>query len=198
MSTSPSLPIITAPHTTLRQEAKPIDVWTEELENFTQSLITTLRQKDNPPGVGLASPQVNHSLRMFCTFLTPEGIRPSKDNPPQMRVFVNPEIISTSPNKTLGEDPQEPILEGCLSIPFFYGPVPRWQSIEFQFDEVKDGKLIKKTEKFSEFAARVMQHEYDHLNGVLFTDYILEFDLPLYEEKDEKLKKVKNSIAKKF
>ena len=195
---STAQPIITAPHPTLRTKAKPVEKWSAKLEDFAQNLAITLKQKDNPPGVGLAAPQIDQSYRIFCTYLTSDGGRTSAKNPPQMRTFINPEIVQTSSNKTLGEDPTDPILEGCLSIPLFYGPVPRWEWVEVEFDQVKDGKLVRQTEKFEQFAARVMQHEHDHLNGRLFTDYILEFDLPLYEEQDGKLKKIKNSKAKKF
>lgn len=191
-------PIITVPHNTLRRQAQPISIWNEETAQFIDNLTETLHQKDNPRGVGLAAPQIDRSLRIFCTLLSPEGARPDQENPPQMRVFINPEIVNNSAHKTLGEDPHEPTLEGCLSIPFLYGPVPRWEWIELEFQTPEQGKLITKREKFSEFAARVVQHEYDHLNGILFTDYILQYDLPLYEDVDGKLKKINNSVAKKF
>ena len=194
--------IITVPHQTLRLQAKEIIRFDENLVKFVSELENTLLQKDNPKGVGLSAPQIDQSLRVFSTLLEPslDNKRPdrSKGYKPQLRTFINPTIISTSDQKTFGDDLENPILEGCLSIPLLYGPVPRWESITYSFQIIKDGKLEKQEETYSGFAARVMQHEYDHLEGILFTDYILEYDLPLYEDNNGKMKKIKNSVAKKF
>ena len=83
---------------------------------------------------------------------------------------------------TFGPDKKEPTLEGCLSIPGLYGPIPRWEDIKLEFQEVIEDELRTRTETFTDFAARVVQHEEDHLNGVLFVDYTEKFDLPLYKE----------------
>lgn len=194
--------IITVPHKTLRQQAKEIIRLDENLVNFVAELEDTLLKKNNPKGVGLSAPQIDKSLRVFSTLLEPsdENKRPnrSKGYDPIIRSFINPEITSTSEQKTFGEDLESPILEGCLSIPFLYGPVPRWESITFSFQVIEDGKMVKREETFQGFTARVMQHEYDHLEGILFTDYILKYDLPLYEDKSGKMKKIKNTVAKKF
>lgn len=189
--------IITVPHKTLRQQAKEIIRLDENLVNFVAELEDTLLKKDNPKGVGLSAPQINESLRVFSTLL--KSSQPTTHNSqPIIRTFINPEITSTSEQKTFGEDLENPILEGCLSIPYLYGPVPRWESIAFSFQVIEDGKLVRREETFQGFTARVMQHEYDHLEGILFTDYILKYDLPLYEDKSGKMKKIKNTVAKKF
>jgi peptide deformylase len=77
------------------------------------------------------------------------------------------------------------MLEGCLSMPGLYGPVPRWSWIEIEFEDfVSPTSLALKSQKlrFEDFAARVVQHEADHLDGVLFTDYANDYDLPVYQE----------------
>jgi len=82
-----------------------------------------------------------------------------------------------SEEKTLGGTSERPTLEGCLSIPWLYGPVWRAKKIKIQaIDE--HGVEFYKT--LTSFPARLFLHEYDHLEGVLFTDYTLADDLPLY------------------
>lgn len=190
--------IISVPHPILRQEAQPVQSVNEELLALISELESTLELQRKPRGVGLSAPQVDHSSRVFTTLL--EDPQKSTQHPRSvLRTFINPEIISTSKNKTFGPDMDNPYLEGCLSIPKLYGPVPRWEWVEFQFEILIDGQRVKKYETFYDFDARVMQHEHDHLNGKLFTDYILEFDLPLYEENSRgKLIATTSSIAKKF
>lgn len=189
--------IITVPHPTLRQIAQPVTTVDEELLNHLHDLAEVLQKKDNPKGVGLSAPQLDKSWRTFATLLDADTSERSADHP-VLRLFINPEIVSTSAKKTFGDNPAEPILEGCLSIPALYGPVPRFEWIEFKFQTLHDDKLVTSYETFYGFPARVMQHEYDHLEGKLFTDYTLEYDLPLYEDTHGKMKRIKSSIAKKF
>jgi peptide deformylase len=187
--------IITVPHPTLRTPAQEVTKVDNKLKQFLSRLGTTLADTKNPRGVGLAAPQVDKKWRIFATHL-----EPSEDQPPQLRTFINPRILDHSDNLTFGPDPKEPRLEGCLSIPGIYGPVPRWQWVELAYYEVDDAagssaieennpsgesqlaNLIEQRGHFEDFAARVIQHEYDHLEGVLFTDYVIEHDLPLYQE----------------
>ena len=60
--------------------------------------------------------------------------------------------------------------------------MPRWTEITLSYQELVEEKLIDRTQTFDNFAARVVQHEVDHLNGILFTDYSLQYDLPVYQE----------------
>jgi peptide deformylase len=78
--------------------------------------------------------------------------------------------------------------------------VPRWPWIEVEFQELIQDELVEKKERFEWFAARVMQHEIDHLDGILFTDYSLEYDLPVYQEdpETEKMHRVKPAILETF
>jgi peptide deformylase len=189
--------IITIPHQTLRRVATPVAAVDKRLLQFLDELGDTLWKKDNPRGVGLAAPQVDESLRVFTTLLPESGTR--GDGDPFLRFFINPIIRDASEEMTFGDNPEEPILEGCLSIPSIYGPVPRHQWISVEFSELNDGlDLITKTEQFSGYAARVMQHEYDHLDGKLFIDYSVEHDLPLYKERGKKMDEMTSDMVKAF
>lgn len=175
--------IITIPHKTLRATSKPVEVIDKKLHKFIKELQETLRKTKNPQGVGLAAPQVNSLQRIFVTHMDK-----------QMRTFINPSIAGHSKNIVLGPPKKEAYLEGCLSIPGVYGPVPRYEWVELEYFSIEDtqSELVKSVEKFDDYAARVVQHELDHLNGALFIDYTLRFDLPLYQEnkKTKKLEEV--------
>lgn len=177
--------IITIPHHTLRTEAQEVRSFDKKLTQFIKGLEETLAKKDNPRGVGLAAPQVDTKWRIFSTQLPIE----TQSDEYKIRSFINPRIIDHSENHTFGPDKKEPILEGCLSIPGFYGPVPRWEWVELSYDYISEGELKTTNEHFSDFAARVILHENDHLDGILFIDYTTQYDLPLYKEdpKTEKL-----------
>jgi peptide deformylase len=186
--------IVTAPNASLRQKAEPIKELDKKTVQFIKTLGTTLEQKQDPPGVGLAGPQVNKKLRAFA-------IRPVKnrgDSVP-IKVFINPHITDHSQDKALGAKEGEPDLEGCLSIPNVYGPVPRWTWVELDYQVLENQKLVDKSKRFSDFPARIVQHELDHLEGVLFTDYLLEMDLPAYlQEKDQLIELDDKSILKVY
>lgn len=174
------LPIITIPHPTLRQTAEPVKLVTPEVISFANSLAETLDKKRNPSGVGLAAPQLNKLWRMFALNLDLLGSERSARR--TLQICINPEIVAHSQQRSLGPNPKDATLEGCLSMPTLYGPVPRWQWIDLAFSEIIDGKLQTKKLRLNDFAARVAQHEYDHLDGILFTDYANEYDLPVYKE----------------
>ncbi|MGD9128948.1 MAG: peptide deformylase [Candidatus Woesebacteria bacterium] len=189
--------VITAPHPTLRQKARPITKADKKIISFVKNLETTLSGARDPKGVGLAAPQVNKSWRIFATQLKNQTNKES----PALHVFINPVIKKHSYKQIFGQKKDEPRLEGCLSIPSFYGPVPRWQWIEIEYQQIANGNLIEQKAKFEDFNARVIQHEYDHLEGILFTDYILEYDLPIYKEnkKTKKLEEIEDkSLLKIF
>lgn len=163
--------IIEIPHESLRATAKPVTKVDKKLIKFISELEETLVKKRNPRGVGLAATQVDVLLRVFCLNIS----RP--------KIYINPEIIKTSAQKTLGPKEDDPIMEGCLSMPQIYGPVPRWEWVEVSYQTISENKKLEThTERLHAFEARVFQHELDHLNGILFTDHSLEYDLPVYKE----------------
>lgn len=72
-------------------------------------------------------------------------------------------------------------------MPLLYGPVPRWEWVEVEYHGLIGDQLVEKKERFDGFHARVVQHEIDHLDGILFTDYSLQYDLPVYREEGKEL-----------
>ena len=116
-----------------------------------------------------------------------------------LKIFLNPVIVDHSKETTYGADAEDPILEGCLSIPGIYGPVPRWEWVKVRYQTIDHrSQPVEKTERFSDFDARVIQHEYDHLQGILFTDYSLKMDLPVYEFVGKKMKEISKDILQAF
>lgn len=122
----------------------------------------TLRTTIKPKGVGLAAPQVGLPYRMFIT-------RPTEKS--EIRVFINPEIILCSEDLTEGVPERENKLEGCLSIPNLWGQVKRAATLTLKYT---DEKGVTHEEKFSGFMATIIQHETDHVNGILFAQRVLE------------------------
>jgi peptide deformylase len=156
--------ILTLGDETLRMKAAAVGDIDGEMAALAQDMIEAMR---GGHGIGLAGPQVGKLLRIFVTHI-------DRDQP---RVFINPSIVMTSPELTGYE-------EGCLSIPGMYAEVVRPQTIQVQawnergrpFNLEADGLL-----------ARVILHEYDHLEGVLFIDRLSELKrervLSQYEKK---------------
>ena len=191
--------IITAPHQTLRQQAKEVSVFDKKFLRFLSELADTLVKKEKPSGVGLAAPQVNKSLRVFAAILGEKNKAIFKQS---IKFFINPKIVKHSKDKILGLADGSERFEGCLSIPLLYGPVPRFSWVEVEYQSLTDKDLlknknsaipVKKKIRLEDFDARVFQHEFDHLNGVLFTDHILANKLPIYVEQDGEWVQVKNS-----
>jgi peptide deformylase len=179
--------IISAPHPTLRQVANPVTRFDKRLAKFVERLKKQLLLEKDPEGVGLAAPQVNKSLQIFIlrhSRQDQEKQDQTKTNKPnneldQLTALINPKIIAHSQKKTLLKKAEH--FEGCLSVPKIYGPVPRWEWVEVEYQTLKtNGEVENRKEKYQGFLARVIQHEYDHLQGVLFTDHLLENDLPAY------------------
>jgi peptide deformylase len=172
--------IITIPHDTLRQVATAVTTLDKKLIDFIGDLEQTLVETTKPKGVGLAAPQVDRSKRIFTINLD--------EHNRDLRSFINPVIVEHSKEKTFGPDEKDPYLEGCLSIPGIYGPVPRWEWLTLEYQVIKGDKFVTEQDDFEDFAARVVQHEFDHLEGVLFTDYSLELDLPIFKENPDRKK----------
>lgn len=175
------LPILAVPDKTLRTKSTPIDIITPDIQELLLDLADTLKKAKDPEGVGLSAPQVGHNIRAFITYLDK-----------RLRYYINPELVSASEKLTLGGTPEKPVLEGCLSIPQLYGPIYRPTKIKISAMNEK-GDIFTKT--LTSFRARVFLHELDHLDGILFTDYTLKNDLPLYLLENEQFTKIEDPQA---
>jgi len=151
------LPIITIPNKILRQKAQTVIKLDGQVIKLVKNMVETLRSQDDPEGVGLAAPQIGQSLRVIVVKETPGENIESK-----IVGLINPEVVRQSREQELG-------WEGCLSIPDQFGQVKRAEKIKIKALDV-NGK--KKTIKARGFFARVLQHEIDHLDGILFTDKV--------------------------
>jgi len=138
----------------LRKKLKEVDAKDPFLPDFLPDLIQTMYERD---GVGLAANQVGVDLRIFV--IDPYWAKDGEEKNPI--VMINPEIHSFEGEQT-GE-------EGCISLPGLYANVNRARRIEYSYTDTK-GKRIRKSAEGYE--AIVIQHEYDHLNGVVFTDRV--------------------------
>lgn len=154
-------------HPVLRAKARTVDkleLKTPAVQHFIDSMIDTMFEYS---GVGLAAPQVHESIRLFVAMLDADG-RGEGD----AVVFVNPEITVKGDQVVEG-------WEGCLSIPDIRGRVPRAQAIAVTALD-RHGKRFELDLK--DFPARVVQHETDHLDGVLFFDRMRSMETLTYLE----------------
>ena len=154
------LPIYIYGQPVLKKEAEDIDI--KNYPNLGELIENMYETMYNAEGIGLAGPQVGLAERIFVVDLDPIA----NDEHPEFKgfkkVFLNAEITERT-----GEI--ESVEEGCLSIPGINEKVPREDRIRINyFDE--DG--VEHDEEYSGFMARVIQHEYDHIDGILFTDRI--------------------------
>ena len=142
----------------LRKKAKAIDKNHEGLAEIIENMWETMYHSD---GVGLAAPQVDKSIRLFVI-----DTAPAADEEPELmdfkKVFINPEIIEVT-----GEDCV--MNEGCLSIPEIREDVRRPETVHLRY---YDENFELHEETYTGFAARVIQHEFDHLEGGLFIDHL--------------------------
>ena len=143
----------------LRKKTQKVTAFNQELQTLIDDMIATMREAS---GVGLAGPQVDRDLRLTVIETLPEydeegeEIEGSRD----LFVLVNPEIVWKSDEMVAG-------IEGCLSIPGWLGEVDRHKSIRVNAQDRKGKKLRL---KFNDWTARIVQHEVDHLDGVLYID----------------------------
>ena len=149
-------PIVAYGDNLLRKEAKDFPRDSEDLTALVENMFETMY---NANGVGLAAPQIGKSTRIFIIDSTQMG---DEDFVGVKRAFINPEILDEYGNEWAFE-------EGCLSIPDVHGDVIRPEKLTIRyFDELWN----EHEEEFDDLTARVIQHEFDHLEGVLFTDYL--------------------------
>lgn len=152
------LPIYVYGQPILREKCENID---ETYPNFTTLIDNMFETMYEAEGIGLAAPQVGLNIRLFIVDLEPL----SEDEPKYKgfkKVFVNPQIIEQKGDNVKYE-------EGCLSIPGINEQVERPSTIIIKY---QDENFVEHEEEFSDFFARCIQHEYDHIEGVLFVDKI--------------------------
>lgn len=173
------LKIITVPNPILASPTKPVVNFDKKLEKIVAEMIETLEAQTDPPGVGLAANQVGLDISLFI-------IKPTKKSPPQ--VFINPQILKLEylkkTNKKTNNKKELVKFEGCLSIPKIWGPIKRADKILLKYQD-ETGKQFEKW--FSGFEAIIIQHEVDHLQGIVFTQRSLEQGQKLYKEKKDHL-----------
>lgn len=138
----------------LRQKLPECDLNDPALQEFIPDLIYTMYQRD---GVGLAANQVGNTLRVF---VIDPGIS-EEDAVPNPTVMINP-IIETREGEIQGD-------EGCISLPGIFAAVTRAKHITYSYTDITGQRI---TESAQDYKAVVIQHEYDHLEGILFTDHL--------------------------
>ncbi len=155
-------PIVIVPNPILRKKSKRIQSIDKSIQKLASDMIETL---ENAAGLGLAAPQVGVSLRL-CVLHMP------KEEP---FALVNPEVV-----KRIG---QRDVVEGCLSIPGYQGNIKRSKEVTVKGLDLEVNPVLFKAQ---ETLAQALEHEIDHLNGVLYIDYL---------ESPEKLDKIDHAPA---
>ncbi len=164
------LSIVSTPHQVLVKSAREVGMIDKKIVQLVRRMEETLKDCINPPGVGLAAPQVGESVRIFI-------VKPSARS--KTEVFINPVIIKISKKKLKNKSS----LEGCLSVKNTWAAVERAEWVELEYSTLTGER---KKEKFIGYKAHIIQHEVDHLNGILFTYRALEQDKQLYTIEKEK------------
>ncbi|MEI6574754.1 MAG: peptide deformylase [Bacteroidota bacterium] len=152
------LPVVAYGNPVLKKKAVEIDSNYPDLQKLIADMFDTMY---TAAGVGLAAPQVGHSIRLFVIDATPFA----EDDPKAdgfRKVFINAEIVERSGEETMFE-------EGCLSFPGIHEEIFRPSTIRIKyFDE----KFQAYDEVYDHLIARIIQHEYDHIEGILMTDHM--------------------------
>lgn len=168
------LPIVTYDDDVLRQKAEPVRENSEELQKLIDDMFETMYNSD---GVGLAAPQVGELLRVFVVDAKAmaENENEDEDEAPDFGpiTMINPEI-------TFKSDETVEMEEGCLSIPGVNAPVKRPQSVVVQY---LDRDFEQQEREVDGWLGRIIQHEKDHLDGILFLDHLSMFKRKLLHSK---------------
>ncbi len=170
------LPIVGYGDPVLRKVCEEVSTNYPDLEQIVSSMYETMY---NAYGVGLAAPQVGYAIRLFLVDTTPfsEDSELSPDEQKKLsgfkRTFINAKMIKEEGNEWAFN-------EGCLSIPDVREDVYRHEKITIEYSDID---FVRKTEVFDGLVARVIQHEYDHIEGILFTDKISSLKKQLIKKK---------------
>lgn len=173
------LPILIAPHPTLIARAEPVAAVTPELQQLAADMLETMYEA---PGIGLAANQIGRLERVIVMDCERDEDAPRKD-----MVLFNPEITWSSEDVSTYD-------EGCLSLPLQYAEVDRPASVKVKFLNLKGEEEER---LFEDLEATCVQHEIDHLNGVLFWDHISQLKRNMLKRKLAKLKKEREREAKR-
>lgn len=166
--------IIILPDKRLRLVSKPVEKVTSDVRKLADDMFETMY---DAPGIGLAAIQIAEPLRLITMDLAKKDEEGEVKRQP--RVFINPEILASSQERSVYE-------EGCLSIPEYYEEVERPARVRLRFTDL-DGKLHE--EDAEGLFATCIQHEIDHLNGVLFIDHLSKLKRDRVEKKFSKAAK---------
>ena len=169
-------PLIILPDPILRQVSKPIEAIDSEVTKLADDMLETMY---DAPGIGLAAIQIGVARRMLVLDVSKEG----EDKKPL--VFINPVVLSASDARSVYE-------EGCLSIPDYYAEVERPATITVRHLD-RDGK--EQLTEADGLLATCLQHEIDHLNGVLFIDHVSKLKREMVIRKFTKAAKLRGSKA---
>jgi peptide deformylase len=165
------LKIITAPNPILSAKAKSVAKIDKDMLTLIEQMTQALNFATDPIGVGLAAPQVAKSLAIFI-------VKPSEKS--KVQTFINPKITKIEKPLNKKTKSKSKKLEGCLSLKDIWGEVERANTVWLSYLD-EQGKPHHK--KFTGFMATIIQHEVDHLNGILFPKRVLEQKGMLYESK---------------
>lgn len=171
--------IVQAPHDVLAGKAKRVENFDGKLNELIEEMVKTLEKAKDPEGIGLAAPQVGKSLQLFIIKESPKS---------KVHSFINPvltpigELQKESP-EVAEESTDDVKLEGCLSLKDIWGIVNRYGKVHLTYQD-ETGKPHEKT--FSGFFATIIQHEYDHIQGILFPKRVLEQEGKLYKSRKDK------------
>lgn len=163
-------PLVILPDPLLRQVSKPVERFDADLRKFAADMLDTMY---DAPGIGLAAIQIGEPLRMLVIDLAKE------DEPKAPQTFINPRILASSEQRNVYE-------EGCLSIPDYYAEVERPAEVRIAYFDL-DGKAQEVAA--DGLLATCLQHEIDHLNGILFIDHISRLKREMVVKKFKKLAK---------
>lgn len=179
------LKIVTVPNTILNSSTKLVTVFNDEIKKVVSDMEKVLIAQNDPPGVGLAANQVGLDISIFIMKVSEKA---------KTKIFINPKIIKlgSSDIQRQRKDPTKKKrskikLEGCLSIPRIWGPVKRKDRVFLKYQDINGKEYLK---WFSGFESIIIQHEMDHLSGVVFTQRSLEQKGQLYREENNELVKI--------
>jgi peptide deformylase len=165
------LPIVLAPDPVLKQTCQPVETIDDDVRARLDDMVETMYAA---PGIGLSAPQVADKRRLIVCDVAREG------ESAQVFKMVNPEIVWRSDEKVVAE-------EGCLSIPDHYGDVSRFREIKVTY---LDPEGASQEVEANGLLSACIQHEIDHLDGVLFIDYLTPLKRNMILRKMKKLKRL--------